>query len=170
MNILLTVLMASLVTAAPPNSSPQSVTVQMKSPEGKTIGTAILTGLTNGVKIRLDVKGLSPGEHALHFHETGSCQGPKFDSAGGHFSPQKNKHGFDEAGGPHIGDMPNLIVGADGRAQAEVINISVTLGKSESSLLKAGGTALVIHEKGDDYKSQPAGNAGARVACGEIKE
>ena len=165
MTILFSILLTTIVQAAP-----QTVAVQMKNPEGKVIGTAEITSLVNGVKIRLDVKGLSPGEHALHFHETGSCQGPKFDSAGGHFTPQKTKHGFNEPGGPHIGDMANLVVGADGRAQVEVINISVSLGDSESSLLKSGGTALVIHEKADDYKSQPAGNAGARIACGVINK
>lgn len=165
MGILFTVFMASLVGTAS-----QTVTVQLKNAEGKPAGSAVLTAMANGVKIRLDLKGLTPGEHALHFHETGSCVPPKFDSAGGHFTPQKSKHGFDEAGGPHAGDMPNLVIGADGRVATEVINTAVNLGKGGNSLLKQGGTALVVHEKADDYKSQPAGNAGSRIACGEIRE
>lgn len=143
--------------------------VVLKNAKNETVGTAQLTSLTNGVKIDLDLKGLAPGEHALHFHETGACAAPKFDSAGGHFAPAKNPHGFDSAQGPHAGDMPNLIVGADGKLRQQIINTQVTLGKGANSLVKAGGTALVIHEKADDYKSQPAGNAGGRLACGEIK-
>lgn len=145
------------------------VTVTLKNTNNKTVGTATLTQLKNGVKIQLNVKGLAAGEHALHFHETGSCLGPKFDSAGGHFAPLKNKHGFDEEGGPHAGDMANLIVGKDGLGHLETVNTAVTLNAGENSLLKESGAALVIHEKADDHKSQPAGNAGPRVVCGEIK-
>ncbi len=148
---------------------PKPINVILRDTEGKQAGTATLTPLINGVKILIDVKGLTPGEHAFHFHEKGICQGPKFESAGGHFSPAESKHGFDQVGGPHAGDMPNILVGNDGRARVEVINTSVTLGRGKSSLLQAGGTAIVIHEKHDDYKSQPAGNAGGRVVCGEIR-
>jgi len=144
--------------------------VSLKNAKGEEVGQATLTELANGVRIQLEVKNLSPGEHAFHFHEKGSCVAPKFDSAGGHFAPQKHKHGFDVSGGFHAGDMPNIVVSQDGTAKVELVNTKVRLGKGPNSLLKAGGTSLVIHAKADDYKSQPAGDAGDRLACGEVKE
>ncbi len=142
--------------------------VIIKDIKGETVGTVTLSPLSQGVKVSLEVHGLSPGLHAMHFHEKGSCLPPKFDSAGGHYAPAKNNHGFDMKGGPHSGDMPNFIVAADGTAKVETVNINVTLQGGPSSLQKPGGTAFVIHEKADDYKTQPSGDAGARIACGEI--
>jgi len=157
------ILLSSQIHAAAPK------TVTLKNDKNETVGTATLTPMAKGVKIAVDVTKLPPGEKAMHIHETGTCTAPKFDSAGGHYAPGNKGHGFDAAEGFHAGDMPNIHVGADGKAKVEVINTNVTLDKGTSSLMKTGGTALVIHEKGDDYKSQPSGNAGARIACGEIK-
>lgn len=147
----------------------KSIDADLKNSEGKKIGNARLTQLEKGVKIEIQVSGLTPGEHAFHIHENGECKAPTFASAGAHYAPQKNKHGFDVSGGPHAGDMANLFVNADGNARIQVINTNVSLEKGKNPLLKAGGTSLVIHAQADDYKSQPAGNAGDRVACAEIK-
>jgi Cu-Zn family superoxide dismutase len=147
----------------------ESKNIVLKNGKGETIGTASVTALAKGVKLDVDVHGLTPGQHAIHFHENGACTGPKFESAGSHFSPKKAAHGFDMQGGPHAGDMPNFFAAGDGTAKLEIVNTEVTLAPGPQSLLKPGGTALVIHEKADDYKSQPAGDAGARFACGEIK-
>lgn len=143
--------------------------IPLKNAKGESMGSAKISSLASGVRIVVEARGLSPGEHAIHFHEKGNCTGPKFESAGGHFAPTKNAHGFDHKDGHHAGDMPNLIAAADGTVKAELINTAVKLGKGANSLLKKDGTALVIHGGADDYKSQPAGNAGDRVACGEIK-
>ncbi len=145
-----------------------SQTVTIKNGKGEDMGTAILTEGKKGVRVKLDVKGLTPGEHAIHFHEKSDCTGPKFESAGGHFAPAKNAHGFEAHGGPHAGDMKNITANAEGIVKSEFDASGVTLKDSPTSLLKAGA-ALIIHADKDDYKSQPAGNAGARIACGVIK-
>jgi Cu-Zn family superoxide dismutase len=143
--------------------------VALKNAKGDTVGTATLTALEKGVKLVADIHGLTPGEHAIHFHEKASCVGPKFESAGGHYNPTKASHGFDNSAGPHAGDMPNFFADKVGSAHLEIVNTDVTLGPGPDSLTGSGGTSLVIHEKADDFKSQPAGDAGARFACGEIK-
>ncbi|MDY0404436.1 superoxide dismutase family protein [Virgibacillus sp. 179-BFC.A HS] len=118
----------------------------------------------------VDATNLPPGLHGFHVHEKGLCEGPSFQSAGGHFNPTSAKHGFDHVDGPHDGDIPNLEVKADGTAHATFINDKLTLEKGkENSLLKEDGTAFIVHAKPDDYYSQPAGDAGERIACGEIE-
>jgi Cu-Zn family superoxide dismutase len=141
----------------------------LKNGKGETVGTATITELAKGVKLDVNLHGLPAGQHAIHFHEKSSCIGPTIESAGGHITPAKKQHGFDSASGPHEGDMANFFAAADGTAKLEIVNTSVTLSAGPDSLLKSGGTSLVVHEKADDYKSQPSGDAGGRWACGEIK-
>lgn len=160
-------LSASMMIATSASAASQNLV--FKNAKGEEVGTATLTELAKGVKIQLDLKGLSAGEHAFHVHENGKCEAPKFESAGGHYAPAKKSHGFDDAKGPHAGDMPNLIVGADGTLKQEVVNTTVTMKPGKTSLFKKGGTSLIVHEKADDYKSQPAGDAGGRAACAEIQ-
>ena len=143
--------------------------VEMKNAKGESIGVAtIMEKKGAGVEIALDVKGLSAGEHALHFHMTPKCEGPEFTSAGAHFNPAAKKHGMQNPEGPHAGDMSNFTVTAAGTAKATVTNANVTLGAGANSLLVNGGTALMVHAAADDMKSDPGGNAGARFACGVI--
>jgi Cu-Zn family superoxide dismutase len=157
---------AGLTCAA---AAQQSTKVDMKDAQGKSLGAATLTQGTNGVNIALDLKGLAPGEHALHVHMTAKCEGPAFTSAGGHFNPAGKKHGMKNPEGPHAGDMNNFTVNADGSVKATVTAPGVTLREGQpNSVFTNGGTALVIHAKGDDMMTDPAGNAGDRIACGTI--
>ena len=144
------------------------VKVELKDGQGQSVGTATLSSAMGAVHIQLDVKNLKPGEHALHVHGTAKCEGPAFTSAGGHLNPAGKKHGLQNPEGPHAGDMENFTVGADGTSKAMVMAKGITLGSEPNSVFANGGTALVIHAGPDDMKTDPAGAAGDRVACGVI--
>lgn len=149
----------------------KSVMVTMKDAEGNEVGTAEITEENKGVTINLQASDLPEGEHGFHIHETGKCEAPDFKSAGGHFNPADVSHGTESEDGPHAGDMENLEVSADGMVEKEIMNEKVTLAEGEdNSLLKEGGTALVIHAGADDMESQPSGDAGDRIACGVIEK
>lgn len=140
-------------------------------PKGQSVGTATFEPMKpSGVKIHLDLRNLPPGQHAIHIHEKAKCDPPDFESAGEHFSPKKHEHGLENPKGPHAGDLPNITVGQDGRLKTTLENPRVTLGEGETSLLAGNGTALVIHTGVDDQKTNPAGGAGGRIACGPIKK
>ncbi len=133
--------------------------------ENQIVGTVTLTQTSEGVNIVLSLVNLPPGEHALHIHENGQCTPPDFESAGGHLALPGQKHGFAVEGGPHLGDMRNLMVSDDGTAEIQRTVDGATLGEGERSLMNR---AIVIHAEPDDYETQPSGAAGARITCGVI--
>jgi Cu-Zn family superoxide dismutase len=159
--------LAVLVGAA--TASAQMKHVDLKDAKGSSVGMAMISPAKGGgVSIDLDVHGLTPGEHALHFHAAPKCEGPDFTSATGHFNPATKKHGMQNPEGPHAGDMNNFTVDAKGNAKATITNKNVTMGSEANSIYANGGTALMIHAAADDMKTDPSGNAGARIACGTI--
>jgi superoxide dismutase, Cu-Zn family len=157
-------------TAAFGQSTPKAAHADIVNALGQKIGTAKLRASDHGVRIKLDVSQLPPGTHGIHVHSVGKCEAPDFKSAGGHLNPDAKKHGKDNPEGPHAGDLLNFEVKADGKAKIMVEAPGVTLGDGPNSLFHDGGTSLVIHEKADDYKTDPAGNSGARIACGVIEK
>jgi Cu-Zn family superoxide dismutase len=136
---------------------------------GQRIGVATLTDTTGAVKLGVSVAELSPGPHGLHFHAMGSCTPPDFKSASAHFDPDGRKHGRLNPEGPHLGDLPNLLVGADGSADTTFVIARELAGGGPRSLFQPGGSALVIHAGADDERTDPSGNSGERVACAVIQ-
>jgi len=161
-----------------PPAAPQKPSAQMAqsahadivNSTGQKIGTATFAAASGGVRIDVDVTQLPPGTHGIHIHTVGKCEGPDFKTAGGHFNPAGKKHGKDNPEGPHNGDLLNLEVAADGHGTASLLDANVTLGDGPTSVFQPGGTAIVIHAAVDDYKTDPAGNSGARIACGVIQK
>jgi Cu-Zn family superoxide dismutase len=153
-----------LTQAVGRNAAPKPVTVEIKNAQGQSVGTAVLTEATHGVKIKLDVKGLPPGEHSLHIHQNAKCEPPDFKSAGPHFN---GAGGHTDHTGLPAGDIPDfsLIVGADGAGHATVIAPNITLGSDDHSVFSNGGTAIVIHA----VASEASSSAPPRIACGVIK-
>ena len=136
---------------------------------GRSLGAVILNEDDGGVALAGALIGLPPGEHGFHIHGVGRCDPPGFESAGDHFAPAGNPHGFDASGGPHAGDLRNLVAGPDSIATVEQTTDRVSLRGGDAPLLDDDGAALVVHADPDDYASQPSGNSGTRIACGVIE-
>lgn len=155
----------ALANAAP--VPPKSATAELKNSKGEKVGTATFSSAQKGVTIKVEVSGLSPGEHGIHIHEKGKCETAAFKSAGGHLKTGDEAHGLKHPN-HHDGDLPNLVVNAEGKADAEMTSESTTLAAGPHSLFRPEGTSLVIHAGKDDETSDPAGNSGDRVVCGVI--
>ncbi len=158
--------LGTLLAAA---TASHSATAALRDAEGKQVGTATFTSAKSGVNVQVVVAGLPPGKHGIHLHAAGKCVPPDFKSAGGHFNPGAKQHGLHNPQGAHAGDLPNLVVGEDGAAKASFTAKGATLAEGAGSLLGPDGAAIVIHADADDEKSDPAGNSGARIACGVIE-
>jgi Cu-Zn family superoxide dismutase len=169
MKSIVAVVFAFILAAAAGPAAAQTAKAAFKNADGKDVGTAELVQTPAGVLVKLSVKGLPPGEHAFHIHGVGKCE-PPFTSSGGHFNPAGKKHGMMAAEGQHAGDMPNLHIPADGALMVEVLNPAVTLEKGKpNSLFGPEGTALIVHAGKDDYKTDPTGDAGGRIACAVVQ-
>jgi len=154
-------------------------TITLRDAAGRTVGTALLTPATEGVQVVLSASGLPGGTHGVHVHQNGVCDPAPppnaegrvepFSTAGPHFNPTTRQHGFENPNGHHVGDLRNLPVDANGRGTLNGVAMGATLeGFGANSLRKAGGTSLVVHANTDDYRTDPSGNSGPRIACGVI--
>jgi Cu-Zn family superoxide dismutase len=164
---------AGLTTLPAQAQATNGATAAIKDAQGTVVGTATLTEGAGGVKLQVQVRGFTAaaaGEHGIHIHAVGTCEAPGFTTAGGHFNPAAKKHGLNSAEGAHGGDLPNLVVNAGGDGTYEAMNDRITLAAgATNSLFDADGSAVVIHAGPDDYVTDPAGNSGARIACGVLQ-
>ena len=165
MRILIPVAAAAALTACAAIEPEGGAPMPLVNASGQSIGTVRAWQTSGGVSFRISATGLPHGVHGLHVHAVGRCDPPDFKSAGAHWNPAGKQHGMNNPAGPHAGDLPNVEVAANG-----VLNATVTLaGASMASLLDADGAALVLHATADDYKTDPSGNSGARIACAVIR-
>ena len=144
-----------------------TVTAMMRDASGRELGTLTLADAAQGISVTGQLTGLPPGDHAIHLHTVGQCEAPAFTTAGGHWNPTSRQHGSENPQGPHFGDMPNITVGADSTVNVQVTTPGGTLRQADP-LLDADGATVMIHASADDYRTDPAGNAGNRIACGVV--
>lgn len=154
------------VGGAPPSLM---LAAKLLTADGNALGDAELLQLDGGVQVIVAVKGLPAGQYGLHIHAVGRCVGPDFASAGGHFNPHGRQHGRDNPMGAHAGDLPNLVVDAGGVGQLNQVIPGLRLADGANPVLDDDGAAIVLHGRPDDYRTDPAGNAGPRLACAEFR-
>ncbi|MFN3819751.1 superoxide dismutase family protein [Blastomonas sp.] len=153
---------ANDATTAAVTETPQVAMATLSTADGTDAGTVTVTGRGRDIVVAVTAAGMTPGDHGVHIHATGKCEGPKFETAGSHWNPTGAKHGLSNPQGQHHGDMPNLTIGGDGTGQMEY----TIEGTSVSEMLDADGAAFVIHADADDQMTDPSGESGDRVACG----
>lgn len=160
--------------AAAPEEQPSAgfdmLRADIKNVEGESIGEALLSNSNGALLLDLTVSTISPGAHGFHIHTVGSCEAPDFKSAGGHWNPTGAEHGLENPNGFHAGDLPNLDVDADGNASLVQLALGEIASGAADTLTDADGGAIVIHADADDLSSDPAGNAGPRIACGILEK
>ena len=154
------------VGGAPPSLM---LSTRLLTADGNSLGEVELLQMADGVQLIATVKGLPAGQYGMHLHAVGRCIGPEFTSAGPHFNPAAKQHGRDNPMGAHAGDLPNLDVNDKGVGEINLMLPGLRLADGTTPLIDADGAAVVLHAKADDYRSDPAGNAGSRIACGEVK-
>jgi len=161
---------ADSAVAASPGGTPVGTTTSARATvsdsTGRELGTLMLADTVGGIAVSGRLHGLPPGQHAIHLHMTGLCE-PPFESAGGHWNPTNRQHGLDNPAGPHFGDMPNLTVGSDSAVTVQTLTPGGSI-RGPSGLLDQDGAAVVVHAQPDDNRTDPAGNAGDRIACGAV--
>jgi superoxide dismutase, Cu-Zn family len=160
--------LAGCATMTQPDTTPNTASAEMKNGTGQAVGTATFTEVPGGVRILLEVKGVPAGTKGVHIHEVGKCEGPQFTSAGSHFNPDKKQHGSLNPQGAHAGDLPNVVVDGGGVGRMETTTNRIVLGSGASSVFDGDGSALVVHAAPDDFRTDPTGNSGDRIACGVI--
>ena len=148
---------------------PPAASATLIDSAGARVGVATFSRVGRGARLGVSVSGLAPGRHGIHIHDQGACTGPDFASAGAHLNPDHRQHGLENPAGPHAGDLPNLLVEADGSADTIFTVSPDLLGGGEGWLFRAGGTAVVVHAERDDQQTDPSGGSGARVACGVVE-
>ncbi|WP_010094995.1 superoxide dismutase family protein [Ornithinibacillus scapharcae] len=169
MRIILLFLLSISVLTACQSKEETSKSVEMYNTSGDMVGTAELLESPDGIQVKLKLEGLTPGLHGIAVHEYAKCEGPDFKTAGNHLDPEGKEHGLIHPKGAHLGDMPNIEADAGGLVDADLMLPRATLKEGKMSILRGEGTSLIVSEGQDDGVSQPSGNAGARIICGEIK-
>ncbi|HYB44624.1 MAG TPA: superoxide dismutase family protein [Candidatus Methylomirabilis sp.] len=152
----------------PLTPAPPAAVARLVDSSGRPAGTAVFLQQGSEVRVLLDVTGLPAGSKGVHIHEVGKCDPPSFESAGAHFNPTKAAHGAANPRGPHAGDLGNIYVDPTGKGHLELSTSRITLKKGSTSIFDADGSSIVVHQSGDDQRTDPTGNSGPPLACGVI--